>query len=36
MQGRVREGGDHLAAIMNESKGHTSAVVIMNAQRANM
>ena len=24
MQGRVREGGDHLAAIGKESKGHTS------------
>ena len=24
MQGRVREGGDHLAAMTNDSKGHTS------------
>jgi len=24
MQGRVREGGDHLAALTNDSKGHTS------------
>jgi len=25
MQGRVREGGDHLAALGNQSKGHTSS-----------
>ena len=36
MQGRVREGGDHLAAIMNESKGYTSAVAIMSVRKANM
>jgi hypothetical protein len=24
MQGRVREGGDHLAALRNHCKGHTS------------
>lgn len=36
MQGRVREGGDHLAAIGDDSKGHTSFFRPRDGPRRNL